>query len=204
MIGNLIMSTIKPTIKLKPKKLDVKLELKVPVEYCRLKDYPNYAVSNYGDVLNIRTQKYLKPHTINMGYLTVALYNARITKSKRVLVHRLVAQCFLDNPDNLPQVDHIDRERKSNRVANLRWVTNGENQLNRTKRDVNNSGASSSSRFTGVHRRSNRWIATIFINPVTVYIGIYPSEVEAGLAFNKYIDEHQLNKQKNEILIPST
>lgn len=54
-------------------------------------------------------------------------------KGKNYKVHRLVAETFIPNPDNKPQVDHIKREEKSNNdVSNLRWVTAQENCLNRS------------------------------------------------------------------------
>ena len=53
--------------------------------------------------------------------------------SKTYLVHRLVAEVFLDNPYNLPQVDHIDRNPTNNSVENLRWVTP---QTNRRNTDI--------------------------------------------------------------------
>jgi hypothetical protein len=48
-------------------------------------------------------------------------------------VHRLVAKAFLPNPDNLVQVDHIDRNRHNNHVSNLRWVSHSCNQQNRSE-----------------------------------------------------------------------
>ena len=64
------------------------------------------------------------------GYIKVALN----TPSGQVgrLKHRLLAQQFIDNPDNLPEVDHIDRNRNNNSLSNLRWVSRSENCRNRT------------------------------------------------------------------------
>lgn len=59
------------------------------------------------------------------GYLCVGLY--KHTKQKRVKVHRLVAQAFIPNPENLPQVDHKDSDRTNNCVTNLQWVTGQRN-----------------------------------------------------------------------------
>lgn len=59
------------------------------------------------------------------GYLRVAINHCQY------LVHRLVAETFIPNPENKPEIDHIDRNRANNKVENLRWVTRSENCLNR-------------------------------------------------------------------------
>jgi hypothetical protein len=58
------------------------------------------------------------------GYRQVSIYK------KHYLVHRLVAETFIPNPENKPFIDHINRDRSDNRVENLRWVTAQENQNN--------------------------------------------------------------------------
>ncbi len=60
-------------------------------------------------------------------YLTVGLH--RDGKCKRVLVHRLVAQHFVPNPDNLPEVNHLDEDKKNNKSTNLEWTTRSGNAL---------------------------------------------------------------------------
>ena len=59
---------------------------------------------------------------MNNGYLSVQLFDEN-GKSKRFLIHRLVAAAFVPNPENLPQVNHIDENPLNNAVSNLEWCT---------------------------------------------------------------------------------
>lgn len=69
----------------------------------------------------------LKKFTRNGGYEYVCLnVNGRC---KKMSVHRLVATAFHSNPDNLPQVNHIDGNPSNNRADNLEWISGGDNQL---------------------------------------------------------------------------
>lgn len=61
------------------------------------------------------------------GYLVVCLRNCG---GKWVSIHRIVAKAFIPNPENKPQVDHIDGNKENNCVENLRWVTAAENAAN--------------------------------------------------------------------------
>lgn len=53
---------------------------------------------------------------------------------KRLNVHRLIAEVFIDNPNNLPQVDHKNNINTDNRIGNLRWVTSSENNNNKVSK----------------------------------------------------------------------
>lgn len=88
-----------------------------------------YQINNYGDVKslnygNTKKEKILKPHN-NDGYYDVTLY--KHGKHKQYKIHRLVAQNFIPNPKNKPQVNHKDGNKINNNVNNLEWVTNSEN-----------------------------------------------------------------------------
>ena len=85
-----------------------------------------YQVSNFGRVRSFHNSgmRILSPSKVK-GYLCINLF--KDNKAKNFKVHRLVAQAFLPNPDNLPQVDHINTDKTDNRVENLQWVTGSEN-----------------------------------------------------------------------------
>lgn len=93
-----------------------------------LSSFPNYEVSTVGRVRNAQTKRVRKPWREDSGHLTVTLQNPG-EKMKRVKIHRLMALTFLDNPDNLPFVRHLNDVPDDNRIENLAWGTNSDNQM---------------------------------------------------------------------------
>lgn len=82
-----------------------------------------YQVSNKGNVRNYKTNRVFKPHTIKGGYLRVDF--GRNGKHERFLVHRLVANAFVENnnPEEYNEVNHINEDKQDNRAENLEWCT---------------------------------------------------------------------------------
>jgi hypothetical protein len=103
-----------------------------------IQGFPDYLIYDDGRVWSNISNKFLSGGKNTKGYLLVGLINGgkRINK----LIHRLVAEHFIPNPENKPQVDHIDRNKTNNNIENLRWATPQENEENKGKRKDNTSG----------------------------------------------------------------
>lgn len=89
-----------------------------------------YQVSNFGNVKSLgnefsRKERFLKLSPQSKGYLTVVLQ--KNSTRKMVLVHRIVAEYFVDNAESKVQVNHINGIKTDNRVENLEWVSHREN-----------------------------------------------------------------------------
>ena len=90
-----------------------------------IEGYENlYQISNQGTVKSLgngksRKERILKPAKDKKGYLRVGL--CKQGKRKMYLVHRLVTSAFIENPNNLPQVNHKDEDKTNNNVENLEW-----------------------------------------------------------------------------------
>jgi len=84
-----------------------------------IQNYPTYAITNTGLIIDLRTGRSHTGHFSN-GYRAHTLKNQ--TGNKTMLIHRLVAMHFLENPNNYNEIDHINRVKDDNRVENLRWA----------------------------------------------------------------------------------
>ena len=85
-----------------------------------IQNYPNYLIYPDGKVFGKKRNIFLKLRKHYKGYEQIRLYNKEGWKDFKV--HRLVAIHYIANPNNLEQVDHINRIRHDNRVENLRWA----------------------------------------------------------------------------------
>ena len=77
------------------------------------------------NIYNKKTGKMLKPQKSKTGYMYVTLYKEK--KPKKYRLHRLIAITFIDNPEQKPQINHINGIKTDNRIENLEWVTASEN-----------------------------------------------------------------------------
>jgi hypothetical protein len=97
-----------------------------------------YTTTLCGKVISSYKNIALKPRITNQGYIRVVVYKDKIPKEKSV--HRLVAQEYLPNPENKPQVNHKNGIKCDNRVCNLEWVTASENKIHSLKLGLSKSG----------------------------------------------------------------
>lgn len=126
--------------------------------YRRGTQYPTVLVAEDGTVVGPKG-KPLAPQVLNQeGHLAVGVYYPGKRGPKMVYVHRLVALAWIENPDNLPQVDHTNGDVTDNRASQLRWINNRGNSLNSARRRE----ARTSSSYYGVTKgHHNSWNARI-------------------------------------------
>ena len=148
-------------------------------EWRSVNGYANYQVSNIGRVRNVETELILESCNSGMGYYQVRLY--KDGSRMFLLVHRLVAHAFIENPDSKTCVDHINHDKTNNTILNLRWVSVSENPMNRTKRQ------STSSRFKSVwfNKQRNNWPAQIMLDGKMKRLGSFADEKQAAGKYNE-------------------
>ena len=115
-------------IKLKPVPL-IKNEIRLNEDPKRIwkpiDGFKGYKISNDGFVYSEKTNRVLNKINNSSGYYHICLINNG--KMQYQLLHRLIAQAFIPNPHNKPFINHIDGDKKNNKIDNLEWVTNKEN-----------------------------------------------------------------------------
>lgn len=109
----------------------------------KIEQFPNYIISESGEIVNITNGRKINPF-INNLYYRVNLFVSK-TEKKMCYLHRLMAETFIPNPENKKEVNHIDGNKLNNSLNNLEWVTRIENSqhsykygLQRAKRGKNN------------------------------------------------------------------
>lgn len=150
-----------------------------------------YQISNYGNVKSCKryvntefgervvNEKLLKLGKNRGGYLIVRLYKYGIKKTFKP--HRLVANAFIENPENKNQVNHKNHIKTDNSMNNLEWVSNLENTCHSQLKKKRTSD------FIGVSMHGkNRWQSSININGKRTHLGSFATEQEAYEARKKF------------------
>lgn len=170
-----------------------------------LKDYPNlYFIDDKGNLSNGR--KLLKPYVINSGYKAYRVNVKGVRKS--YLIHRLVAEAFVPNPNNYPIVNHIDGDKLNNEATNLEWCTNSHNILEARRLGLNpynnptkglKIGKASKYYNVTYDKNRNKWKASIRSEGKNLEQKRFNTEEEAALHVNIIIDKYGLDRPKNII-----
>jgi len=151
---------------------DELVETFVPV-----RDHPNYEISNHGRIMSVRRRQMLKPRWDTKGYGIVKFHSGLPNKA----LHRVVAQHFIPNPDNLKYVDHIDGDKTNNRIDNLRWCTRSQNNCNVSRK------TSGTNNYKGVCfvKGVNKWRVQITFNYKQHHLGYFITEEEAARKYDE-------------------
>jgi len=136
-------------------------------EYKEILEFPNYQISNFGNVINIKKNKQMHPYLKKSGYVVIRLSNKG--QAVECKIHRLVAIAFITNPDNLPFVNHKDENKSNNHYTNLEWCNSTYN---------NNYGTRSERQAKKIQKPVKQYS----IN--NVFIKKYSSIQEAGKSTN--------------------
>lgn len=98
------------------------------MESKQIPNYSKYHITKNGEIYSLTTNCWIKPFIDKNGYKRIALIN---DEGKRIKtpVHRLVAITYIQNPNNLPVVNHKDENKQNNNVDNLEWVTIQQNTI---------------------------------------------------------------------------
>ena len=164
-----------------------------------------YFASKCGDIYGVRGK--LKGFINNSGYRCVELYD-RNSKRHKLLVHRLVALTFLENPQNKATVNHKDGDKLNNSIDNLEWATYSENILHARKTGLNpynlptlgvKKGKWSKYHNVTYDKSRNKWVAAIRHNKKTLGQKRFDKEEDAALYVNTLIDQYNLDRPKNII-----
>lgn len=163
----------------------------------------NYTVSENGDIYSKKRNIIMKS-ALGQLYLLVSLRHEGRSFTKTV--HRLVAEHFIPNPLNKPEVNHIDGNKLNNNVCNLEWVTSSENSLHAIKTGLQKptkphlgKKLGVTSKYRNVMRDRKTWRARVKNDGKILTNKNFKTEEDAARHVNETIDLHKLNRPRNVI-----
>ena len=161
-----------------------------------IEGFPLYMIYPDGTAFTRIRRRFLKHVLDKDGYHRISL--CRDGKHNTFLIHRLVAIHFIANPDNKPEVDHINKNTDDNRIENLRWVTKSENNQNKGKNKSNTSGH----KYISYHKQRDIWVFNKRINGKR-YNKCFRTKIEAIVYKFCFILRHKQFQERHQIESPS-
>ena len=158
-----------------------------------------YAVSNMGNVKNLYSGSILKG-TVCKGYKSVGIVDDN-NKKKKTMIHRLVAEHFLQNPNNCGYVIHINGINADNRACNLKWVDNSFPFTKEHKENINSKQQLKNEYVPREHKgiyykkSTNMYRAMVFENSEVHHIGMFNTIEEAKKAQQKFFSNKEFRRE---------
>jgi hypothetical protein len=166
-----------------------------------------YSISTLGNVKRSadvpykhKNKEFVKPYLNNKGYISINLY--KNSKVHRYSIHRLIAIAFIPNPNNFPEVNHIDGNPLNNGIDNLEWCTHQHNMQHAWDTGLHknrHSNASvkrkiSTSKYIGVSwsEQRKRWCVYVRFDNKRYGVGRFINELDAAIAHDNFIKEMDL------------
>lgn len=170
-----------------------------------------YEASTFGRIRNMRG-RIMKTYTINSGYLCLKFSVNKQRTSH--LVHRLIALTFLENPNDLPEVNHIDEDKSNNHLTNLEWKTSSGNKQHSITTGTyakifSTRNSLGKKHLTNTHsdyhnvtfdKARRKWSACIRVDGTNMYPKRFDTEIEAAMHVNWIIDELDLTDRPKNII----
>lgn len=166
------------------------VKLTYPIQWFQLEENKNYFISNYGEIKDLNDNM-INCYCNKDGYQVLLIKENKIFQS--YCIHQLVAKYFIPNVNNLPQIDHFDRNKNNNFFKNLRYVTVQTNAINRNK-PSSIKGRPPSSKYKGISKENNGWRARIYANGKSIFSANAYTELDAVKKRHDHIINNNLDR----------